>query len=44
MTDPAEAALAFAQLYERCRSGSYELRQEAAIEAYEYFNLKAPIN
>lgn len=44
MTDPAEAALAFAQVYERCRSGSYKLRQDAAVEAYEYFNLKAPIN
>ena len=39
MDDPAEAALAFAKSYERCGPVSYELRQEAAIKAYEYFNL-----
>lgn len=37
MTDPAEAALAFAKSYERCSSVSYEMRQEAALLAYEYF-------
>ncbi len=39
MTDPAEAALAFAKSYERCGSASYEMRQEAAKKAYEYFDL-----
>ena len=38
MTDPAEAALAFAKSYERCGPASYELRQEAAEKAYEYFS------
>jgi hypothetical protein len=38
MTDPAEAALAFAKSYERCGSASYEMRQEAAEKAYEYFS------
>jgi len=37
MTDPAEAALAFAKSYERCGPASYEMRQEAALKAYEYF-------
>lgn len=37
--DPSEAALVFAKVYERCRPASYELRQEAAQKAYEYFNL-----
>ena len=37
MTDPAEAALAFAKVYERCGSGSYEKRKEAARTAYNYF-------
>ena len=37
MTDPAEAALAFAKVYERCGSGSYGLRKTAAMVAYEYF-------
>jgi hypothetical protein len=40
ITDPAEAALAFAKSYERCGPASYKLRQEAAIKAYEYFNLE----
>jgi hypothetical protein len=40
MDDPAEAALAFAKSYERCGSASYEMRQVAALEAYEYFNLE----
>lgn len=39
ITDPAEAALAFAKSYERCGSASHALRKEAAIKAYEYFNL-----
>jgi hypothetical protein len=43
MTDPAEAALAFAKVYERCTSISYKLRENAAIKAYKYFDLKAPI-
>ena len=41
MTDPAEAALAFAKSYERCGPASYEMRQEAAEVAYEYFNLNS---
>ena len=40
MKDPAEAALAFAKSYERCGSASYAARKEAALKAYEYFNLK----
>jgi hypothetical protein len=40
MTDPAEAALAFAKVYERCGSGSYRLRQDAAWVAYNYFNIQ----
>jgi hypothetical protein len=44
MTDPAEAALAFAKSYERCCPASYEMRQEAAIKAYNYFNLEAPLS
>lgn len=39
ITDPAEAALAFAKAYERCRPASYELRKQAAKKAYKYFNL-----
>ena len=39
MTDVEEAALAFAMSYERCSSVSYEMRQEAALRAYNYFNL-----
>jgi hypothetical protein len=38
LEDPAEAALAFAKVYERCASGSYNLRKTAAITAHEYFN------
>ena len=40
--DPAEAALAFAKSYERCGPASYELRQKAALKAYEYFDLERP--
>lgn len=39
MTDVEEAALAFAMTYERCGSGSYQLRQQAAVKAYNYFVL-----
>jgi hypothetical protein len=41
MDDPAEAALAFAKSYERCGSASYEMRQDAAEKAYEYFDLNS---
>ena len=37
MTDPRQAALAFAKVYERCGSGSYSIRQTAATKAYNYF-------
>ena len=37
MDDPAEAALAFAKVYERCGSASYNKRQVAAETAFEYF-------
>ena len=37
MTDARQAALAFAKSYERCASGSYGIRQENAIKAYNYF-------
>ena len=37
MTSPSEAALAFAKAYERCGSGSYEKRKEAAKVVYNYF-------
>lgn len=37
MSDPSEAALAFAKVYERCGSGSYNLRKQAAVKAYNYF-------
>jgi hypothetical protein len=43
MTDTAEAAIAFAKVYERCTPVSYKLRERAAIKAYEYFDLKAPL-
>lgn len=39
LDDPAEVALAFAKVYERCGSSSYDLRMQAAINAYEYFNV-----
>jgi hypothetical protein len=32
-----EAALAFAQAYERCGSASHSIRQENAVKAYNYF-------
>lgn len=37
MEDCREAALAFAQIYERCGEGSYTKRQKCAVQAYEYF-------
>lgn len=37
LTDAQQAALAFAKCYERCASGSYEVRQRNAIKAYNYF-------
>jgi hypothetical protein len=39
VADVEEAALAFAMSYERCGSVSYQMRQQAAIKAYNYFNL-----
>jgi hypothetical protein len=42
LTDPAEAALAFAKSYERCGPASYEMRKQAALKAYEYFDLERP--
>lgn len=41
MTDVEEAALAFTKSYERCSPISYEMRQEAAVVAYEYFDLNS---
>ena len=35
--NPKDAALAFAKSYERCGSDTYKLRQECAVEAYNYF-------
>lgn len=37
LTDEKEAALAFAQCYERCSYQSYEVRQDNATKALEYF-------
>lgn len=37
MTDAQQAALAFAKSYERCGSGSYNVRQKNALKAYNYF-------
>lgn len=37
LDDPEEAALIFAKVYERCGLASYNLRQEAALKAYNYF-------
>ena len=37
LESPEDAALAFAKVYERCASGSYNLRMTAARTAYEYF-------
>lgn len=43
MTNVEEAALAFAKVYERCTPISYKLRENAAIKAHKYFDLKAPL-
>ena len=37
MTDIEEIALAFAKCYERCGSGSYDVRQSNALIAFEFF-------
>lgn len=37
MDSPRDAALAFAKVYERCGSGSYNKRQNGAEIAYDYF-------
>lgn len=37
INSPEEAAMAFAKVYERCGSGSYNLRKQAARDAYNYF-------
>ena len=34
---PEDAAIAFAKVYERCASGSYNLRASCARKAYDYF-------
>lgn len=39
LNNPREAALAFAKVYERCASWTYERRQNFAEVAYEYFVL-----
>jgi hypothetical protein len=39
MTDPAEAAYAFAKVYERCAAWSCDLRRSPAVLAYNYFKL-----
>ncbi len=38
LSNPCEAALAFAKVYERCGTGTYRLRQACAVDAYNYFN------
>ena len=37
LNSPEDAAHAFAAVYERCSTGSYELRKQAARTAYDYF-------
>lgn len=37
LTDPRDAALAFAKVYERCSSRTYERRQDFSEVAYQYF-------
>lgn len=39
LSDPRETALAFAKIYERCASWTYERRQDFAEVAYQYFVL-----
>ena len=40
MTDPAEAAYAFAKVYERCATWSCDLRRSPAEFAYDYFRVE----
>ena len=40
LNDVQEAALAFAESYERCCSSSFNARKQAASEAYSYFTLE----
>lgn len=35
--DERKAALVFCKSYERCGKGTYELRQDCAEDAFEYF-------
>lgn len=37
LTNEQEAALCFAQVYERCSSGSYSRREQNAVNAYNHF-------
>ena len=37
LSNEKDAAKAFAKCYERCSSGSYSIRQNNAIKAYDYF-------
>lgn len=37
INDPGTAAVVFAEVYERCGSGSYGIRQTNAYTAYDYF-------
>jgi hypothetical protein len=39
VTDSSEAAYIFAKVYERCNSISFDLRRQAAEDAYKYFIL-----
>lgn len=39
LDSPEAAALAFAKAYERCSSRYYRIREKAAIEAFNYFDL-----
>jgi hypothetical protein len=36
-SDPSEAAYIFARVYERCGSISFNMRRQAALDAYDYF-------
>ena len=37
LTSASEAALMFAQSYERCAKSTYLIRQKNAVKAYDYF-------
>lgn len=37
LTDPGDAAEAFAKVYERCASWTYQIRIDNAYEAYDYY-------